>query len=143
GRDLGEQTGHRLRRRSMHVALLFYNSESGVVNIPAESLREMEMLFDDYGMALYEAGVLVGGEILQFSPTATTLTRRSGTTEIQDGPFAETKEGLAGVFVIDVADADAALAWAEKCPGVSYGTIEVRPVATWLAGGTWMAPDGT
>lgn len=127
----------------MHYALLLHNSEPGEGDIPAERLREMEKLFDDYGKALHEAGVLVGGEILQFSPTATTLTRRSGTTEIQDGPFAETKEGLAGVFVIDVADADAALAWAEKCPGASYGTIEVRPVATWLSGGTWMAPDGT
>lgn len=103
----------RLNTDTMHYALLLHNSEPGEEDLPVERLREMEKLFDDYGKALHEAGVLVGGEILHFSPTATTLTRRSGTTEIQDGPFAESKEGLAGVFIVDVADA----ARRRGCPG--------------------------
>lgn len=45
-----------------------------------------------------------------------------------DGPFAETKEQLAGYYVIDVADLDQAIAWAEKMPGMTDGTVEVRPL---------------
>lgn len=123
----------------MRYALLLNNHEPAPGEVPAEGIEEMERLFDEYGKALTAAGVLVGADILQFSHATTTLTRRSGTTEVQDGPFAETKEALAGVFIIDVPDADAALAWAEKCPGASYGSIEIRPVATSLADGTWTA----
>ena len=57
--------------------------------------------------------------------------------EVQDGPFAETKEALAGVFVVDVPDLDAALGWAEKCPGAQYGVVEVRPCATSVIDGVW------
>ena len=123
----------------MRYALLLHNNEPTPGEIPAEGFEEMERLFDEYGKALEAAGVLVGADIMQFSHTTTTLTRRTGTTQVQDGPFAETKEALAGVFIIDVPDADAALAWAERCPGAAYGSIEIRPVATSLAGGTWTA----
>ena len=123
----------------MRYALLLHSHEPTPGEIPPEGLEEMERLFDEYGKALQAAGVLVGADIMQFSHATTTLTRRSGSTQVQDGPFAETKEALAGVFIIEVPDADAALAWAEKCPGASYGSIEIRPVATSLAGGTWTA----
>ena len=59
----------------------------------------------------------------------TTYTARSGAPEVQDGPFADTKERLAGVFVIDVPDLDAALNWAGQCPAAGWGSIEIRPVA--------------
>jgi hypothetical protein len=65
------------------------------------------------------------------------VTLRGGRLEIQDGPFADTKEKLAGVFLIDVPDLDAALAWAEKCPGAQYGVIEIRPAAIVFADGQW------
>jgi hypothetical protein len=81
--------------------------------------------------------VLVAGEILQPVVASTTVTLRNGSVQVQDGPFADTKEALAGVFVIDVPDLDAALAWAEKCPGAQYGVIEVRPVAISLIDGAW------
>lgn len=123
----------------MRYALLLHNREPAPGEIPAEGTEEMERLFAAYGQALEAAGVLVGADILQPTPATTTLTRRSGSTRVQDGPFAETKEALAGIFVIEVPDADAALAWAEKCPGATYGSIEIRPVATSLAGGTWTA----
>ena len=69
------------------------------------------------------------------------MTLRTGGLQVQDGPFADTKEAMAGVFVIDVPDLDAALGWAEKCPAASYGVIEVRPVATSGTSGTWSQPD--
>lgn len=123
----------------MRYALLLHNPEPAPGEVPEDAIEEMQQLFDAYGKALEAAGVLVGGNILQPSHATTTITRRTGTTQVHDGPFAETKEALAGVFVIEVPDADAALAWAEKCPGATYGSVEVRPVAVSLTAGTWTA----
>ena len=88
--------------------------------------------FGAYGRALQEAGVLLSGDVLQPTGATTTVTRRDGGLRVQDGPFAETKEALAGIFVLEVADLDAAIGWAEKCPGAQWGVIEVRPSATAL-----------
>jgi hypothetical protein len=125
----------------MRYALLLHNVEPSPGEIPAEGLQEMERLFDQYAKALDQAGVLVGADVLTFSPNTTTVTRRTGDVQIQDGPFAATKEALAGVFVIEVPDGDAAVAWAEKCPGTAYGSVEVRPVATSFVDGAWTAPS--
>jgi hypothetical protein len=57
--------------------------------------------------------------------------------QVQDGPFAETKEALAGIFMVEVPDLDAAIGWAEKCPGAQWGFIEVRPTATAFVDGAW------
>ncbi|WP_020105201.1 YciI family protein [Nocardia sp. 348MFTsu5.1] len=122
----------------MRYALLLNNTEPGEGEIPAEVIAEMQEAFGVYGTALAAAGVLVAGEILQPVAATTTVTRRDGSLQIQDGPFADTKEALAGVFVIDVPDLDAALAWAEKCPATQYGVIEVRPVGISLVDGHWV-----
>jgi hypothetical protein len=122
----------------MRYALLLNNTEPGEGEIPAEAIAEMQEAFGVYGTALAAAGVLVAGEILQPVAATTTVTRRDGSLQIQDGPFADTKEALAGVFVIDVPDLDAALAWAEKCPATQYGVIEVRPVGISLVDGHWV-----
>ncbi len=60
--------------------------------------------------------------------TATTVRVRDAETQITDGPFAETKELLAGYFLIDAPDLDTALEYAAKVPSASYGSVEVRPV---------------
>jgi hypothetical protein len=84
--------------------------------------------YNAYSRDLNEAGINRGGEALQPVPTATSVRVREGRTVTTDGPFAETKEGLGGFYVIDVKDLDEALAWAARCPGSWYGTVEVRPV---------------
>lgn len=56
---------------------------------------------------------------------------------VQDGPFAATKVQLGGTFVIDVADLDAAVAWARRAPSIEWGTVEIRPTATRFADGAW------
>lgn len=122
----------------MRYALLLNNREPAEGEINADDMAEMQKAFGVYGSALESAGVLVAGEILQSVAASTTVTLRTGSLQIQDGPFADTKEGLAGVFVIDVPDLDAALAWAEKCPGATYGVIEVRPVGISLINGAWV-----
>jgi hypothetical protein len=80
-----------------------------------------------YTLALKEAGVMVGGAALQPPPTATTVRRRDGRRDVQDGPYAEAKEQLGGYYVIDVPDLDRALEWAARCPAAASGAVEVRP----------------
>ncbi len=87
-------------------------------------------LWGAYTRALIEAGVLVGGEALHPSATATTLRVRDGGRDVQDGPYADTKEQLGGFYVIEVPDLDTALEWAARNPAASRGAVEVRPVLT-------------
>jgi hypothetical protein len=81
-----------------------------------------------YVGALQASGVVVSGAGLQPPSTATTVRLREGKRHVQDGPFADSKEQLAGFFVIDVPDLDAALEWAARSPSASYASVEVRPV---------------
>ena len=81
-----------------------------------------------YSQALVDAGVFVSGAGLQPPETGTTLRLDATQRRVQDGPYAETKEQLGGLFVIDVVDLDAALDWAARCPtAMTGGVVEVRP----------------
>jgi hypothetical protein len=93
--------------------------------------------FHAYAKSLDDAGVLVSAEVLQPSSKSTTLTVRDGRLQVQDGPYADTKEQIGGTFVLDVPDLDAAIAWAEKCPAAQWGSIEIRPSAVRYADGEW------
>ena len=77
---------------------------------------------------MQEKGVLVAGEGLYPTPTATTVRVRDGERSVTDGPFAETKEQLGGFYVLDCKDLDEAIDWAAKIPGAQFGSIEIRPV---------------
>ena len=83
-----------------------------------------------YGQALNEAGIMKGGTPLQGPGTGTTVRANAGTRHVQDGPYADTKEQLGGFYIIEVADLDAALGWAARCPAAESGAVEVRPVFT-------------
>jgi hypothetical protein len=122
---------------TMRYVLLMHYREPAEGEISAEEIAEAMEAFGAYGRALEAAGVIVSADVLQPTAATTTVTRREGTLRVQDGPFAETKEALAGVFVLDVPDLDAAIGWAEKCPGAQWGVIEVRPAATTLVDGRW------
>jgi hypothetical protein len=78
--------------------------------------------------------VSTGGAPLELPASATTVRLREGRRMVQDGPYAETKEQLGGFFLIDVADLDAALDWAAKCPAAATGAIEVRPLMAGMQG---------
>ena len=82
----------------------------------------------EYTQELAGSGALMAGDALEWIDSATTVRLEDGETMITDGPFAEAKEYLAGYYVIDVPDLDAALAWAAKLPHMAYGSTEVRPV---------------
>jgi hypothetical protein len=112
----------------MKYLLLLY-SEPGAGPAPGtpEQAAEMQEWWA-YTDALQAAGVLLAGEALQGTETATTLTRRTGEVVSTDGPFAETKEVLGGFYMIDAENLDAAMKWAEQCPIMAYGSVEIRPV---------------
>lgn len=82
----------------------------------------------DCGDDLRKKGLLLGGEPLFGGETAKTVRVRNGRIAITDGPFAETKEQLAGFYLIDAANHDEALAIAAQIPPARAGSIEVRPV---------------
>lgn len=81
-----------------------------------------------YIEALAQSGVMQSAGGLQPPDTATTIRVQDGRRLVEDGPFADTKEQLGGYFVIDVADLDEALVWAERCPSATYASVEVRPL---------------
>ena len=81
-----------------------------------------------YIRLITDGGVLVGAGGLHPPSTATTVRVRNGRRELQDGPYADTKEQLGGYFVIEAATLDVALAWAERCPCATTGSVEVRPL---------------
>jgi hypothetical protein len=113
--------------------LLVYEEE---VDPAVQAEREKALpMFVELHRSLREAGLLVGVQRLHSAESATSVRVRDGETEITDGPFAVTKEVLAGYYVLDCADLDEALAQAARLPMAPWATIEVRPVMSaddWL-----------
>ena len=116
----------------MEYTLLIYADQAAFETISPAQMKETQAAYHAYTEALQEAGVLRGANRLRPTQTATTVRLRSGKTEVLNGPYAETREQLGGYSLVDVADLDAALAWAARCPGASHGIVEVRPV--WAMG---------
>ncbi len=95
------------------------------------SEAERNAAYEQYGefsRAAGDAGVLVGGEELGPTTSATTVRVRDGKQLVTDGPYAEVKESLGGYFILDCSSFDDAVAWAARIPGASHGAVEVRPV---------------
>jgi hypothetical protein len=86
-----------------------------------------------FGDSLRKSRCYVAAEALQRVDTATTVRVRNGRVSMTDGPFAETKEQLAGFYLIDAKSLDEAIAVAAKIPPARVGSIEVRPVRTLVA----------
>jgi hypothetical protein len=113
--------------------LLVYQQE---VDAAEQAEREREMpLFVELHRSLREAGLLVGVQRLHSTESATSVRLRGGETEITDGPFAITKEVLAGYYILECADLDEALKQAARVPAARWGTVEVRPV---MAADDWL-----
>jgi len=112
----------------MKYALLVYETAEDFADRSGAPERYWAA-YTAFGEALKEAGVAAGGTALQTpDPNSTTLRLRDGGRIVQDGPFADTKEQLGGLFIIEVPDLDAALYWAARCPAAATGSVEVRPL---------------
>ena len=120
----------------MKYLLTLFGDESRIADRTPEQQAAIMREWDAYTRAVTEAGVHLGGEGLQPSSAATTVQiRESGDPIVTDGPFAETKEQLAGYYLLDCRDFDEALAWAKRIP-MPGGTVEVRPVMDYEAAGS-------
>jgi hypothetical protein len=108
----------------MQVLLLMYHDEKAMQKLAREEHGRLHGAFMAYVEALKKAGVLVANNGLKPTSAAKTVQKDA----VLDGPFAETKEQLAGYFLLEVPNIEAAHAWAKRHPTVGYGAIEVRPV---------------
>jgi hypothetical protein len=112
----------------MKYAFNIYGDESRRASASEEDQLAMSQAYGALTQEMQEKGVLVAGEGLYPTQTATTVRVREGDRDVTDGPFAETKEQLGGFYVLDVKDLDEAIEWAAKIPGSQFGSIEIRPV---------------
>ena len=112
----------------MKYLLTIYDEESGFAEATPEDIQQVMAAYEKFGRDASEAGVMLGGEGLQPSGTATSVRVRDGETITSDGPFAETREQLGGYYLLDCRDLDEAIGWASRIPGAQQGSIEVRPV---------------
>jgi hypothetical protein len=112
----------------MKYALTIYNEEAGWDKLSEEERGAITQAYGELTQEMQEKGVMVAGEGLYPTQTATTVRVRDGERSVTDGPFAETKEQLGGFYVLDCKDLDDAIEWAAKIPGAQQGSIEIRPL---------------
>ena len=105
----------------MKYLCLVYGEETALANMPDEHCVE----FDE---AIRKSGHCICSEALQPTQSATTVRVRNGKLSVTDGPFAETKEILAGFYMIEARDLNEAIQIAAKIPPARVGSIEVRPI---------------
>ncbi|RQO53149.1 hypothetical protein DBV14_15165 [Variovorax sp. KBW07] len=122
----------------MPYMLMFYQPAAEFEQRDDASSQAYRASWIAYADAVRQAGISLGGHGLFPPMTGTTLRVRGDKRQVQDGPFADTKEQLGGYFVVDVPDLDAALEWAARAPCATTGGVEVRPVfvATAMASAT-------
>ena len=112
-----------LRAVAMKYLCLVYGQESAI-----GKLDDVHCL--DFDQSIRQSGHCIASEALESVETARTVRVRQGKVTITDGPFAETKEQLAGFYVIEAGTLDEAIAVAARIPPARVGSIEVRPVRT-------------
>lgn len=113
----------------MEYMLMFYET-------PAEAARGEDPAqaeaywgaWNAYIGAIEGSGLMRGGNGLQPPRTATTVRIVNGQRQVQDGPFADTREHLGGYFILEAETLDEVLAWAARAPCAGAGSVEVRPV---------------
>jgi hypothetical protein len=112
----------------MKYACLVYYKESEIGQMSQSAWDALNTECMAYSETIGASGHRLGGEALEASYTATTLRVRDGKVTTTDGPFAETKEQLAGFYLVEAKDLNEAIQVAARIPPARYGTIEIRPV---------------
>ena len=107
-----------------YLLLIYDNEKRWSKGYSDEEMRAYGTFSQEFAKAIK------GGNALLSTATAATVRVRDGKTLTTDGPFAETKEQLAGYYLVDAENRDAAIAIAAKIPGARHGSIEVRPIMT-------------
>ncbi len=109
----------------MKYLCLVYSNEQTLHSLP-DSPEDAECLA--YAESIQGSGRMLAAEALESVQTATTVRMRNGKLSITDGPFAETKEQLAGFYLVEARDLNEALQIAGHIPAARVGSVEVRPV---------------
>lgn len=112
----------------MKFMLLLFNDEAGFATITDAERGVAFGAYMAFNGALQEAGAFVSGDPLLPSATAVCVKAPGGKRESSEGAYAIGALQLGGTYVIDVADATAAIDWAARCPAAVYGVVEVRPL---------------
>ena len=112
-----------------YMFLIYMNEQAREAITPEEEKRRVAQAWAVIDEAS-KRGIFKGAEPLELTRTATTVRVQNGKALMTDGPFAETKEQLAGYYILDCKDLDEALEWAAKIPvcGGGTGCVEVRPI---------------
>ena len=124
----------------MRYALTIYADESQRESATPEQMQEVSQAYGEVTQEMQQKDVLVAGDGLYPTATATTIRVRDGEREVTDGPFAETKEQLGGFYVLECKDLDEAIEWAAKIPGAQSGSVEIRPVLVYDESGNIVEP---
>ena len=112
----------------MQYMLLIYQNEA---EMSGRSKEDTQRVFAEYGeftKSIIGSGHFKAGDALEPTSTATTVRVRTGKQLVTDGPFAETREQLAGYYLVEAKDLDEARGIAARIPSARFGSIEVRPV---------------
>ena len=116
----------------MNYAMLIYDDDSAWVDLPDEERAELRAAEMPHWVSLFEelgkADPNVSGKELDGRTTAKVVRVRDGERIVTDGPFAETKEIVGGVFLIDLPDLDEAIRLAALIPSAKHGSLEIRPI---------------
>jgi hypothetical protein len=112
----------------MRYLLMIALDESAGARTAEEEGQEISPEYAAFAKEMAERGVLLGGERLRLTSDATTVRVRNGEVLATDGPFAETKEQIAGYFLVDCKNLDEAIEVAARIPGARDGSVEVRPI---------------
>jgi hypothetical protein len=129
----------------MRYMLLVYTQETEMEKASPEELAKVFAGHVAVQQETTRRGIFRAADPLKFTSTATTVRVQDGKSLVTDGPFAETKEQLAGYYILDCADLDEALEWAAKIPtgcGGGNGCIEVRPIHEFSKEGGPASPRG-
>jgi hypothetical protein len=112
----------------MQYLLMIYRSEAEFFKLNDAGLAKLSADYGTFTQSIIQSGHFKGGDGLQPTTTATTVRVRDGKVLTTDGPFAETREQLAGYYLVDAKDLDTAIEIASRIPGAKDGSVEVRPV---------------
>lgn len=111
----------------MRFACLFHIDADLIGKLSPSELEAFDLANRDADAALIKAGHYVSALALADPAAATMVRRRDGRVSATDGPYAETKEQLGGILIIEAADMAEAIGIAQRGPMADFGTVEVRP----------------
>jgi hypothetical protein len=117
----------------MQYLLLIYGNEAEKIKMNPTERKALSAEYGAYTQSIIQSGNFKAGDGLQPTTTATTVRVRDGKIMSTDGPFAETREQLAGYYLVEARDLDTAIGMAARIPGAKDGSIEVRPVMVYDA----------